>query len=53
MEEDKVSSGLSRELYRANREFSHEYAECEAKRVKQRTVHVSAAERQKICVYCQ
>ena len=38
VEEDKVLAGLGRELYRANHEFSHEYAECEAKRVKQRIV---------------
>ena len=53
VEEDKVLAGLGRELYRVNHEFSHEYAECEAKRVKQRIVHVSGAERQKIGVYCQ
>ena len=33
--------------------ISDEYAECEAERVKQRIVHVSGAERQKIGVYCQ
>ena len=53
MEEDKVLAGLGRELYRVNHEFSDEYAECEAERVKQRIVHVSGAERQKIGVYCQ
>ena len=53
VEEDKVLAGLGRELYRVNHEFSDEYAECKAERVKQRIVHVSGAERQKIGVYCQ
>ena len=42
VEEDKVLAGLGRELYRVNHEFSHEYAECEAKRVKQKIGYMSA-----------
>ena len=46
MEKDKVLAGPGGELYGANHEWNHEYAEYKANRVKQTIGYMSAAEAQ-------